>query len=81
MKHGNDAQVDRGRQAAIEPYFFLAIVLPQGERGIVKKRKADGFFQFVHDLSGQKHYRNMCLDDCHLSGVMGVALWPSQCSQ
>src|SRR2546425_6030768 len=74
----HDPEIDRRREAAIEPHFLLATVVPQRERGVVKKGKTDGFLELIDHLPSEKHDRDVRLYHLDVSGVMRVARWLAQ---
>ena len=61
---GQHAEVDLGREAAVEPDLLLAVEAPEFERAVVDEApERDRLLDLVDPLAGQEHHRDVGLDD------------------
>ncbi len=59
----SDAQVGIGCQPPVEIDFLQAVLTALFEGGEIKKPEIDGLFHLVDQVTGDKHIRDMGLDD------------------
>ena len=64
--HGDHAEIDGRRQAAVEPHFLLAEVPPPFQGGEIQKTEIDRLLDLVGERPGQEHDRDVRLADLHL---------------
>ena len=62
-------EVERGREAPIEPQLFLAEVTSRGKRREIEKAEIDGLLELVCEASGEKHIRDVRLEDGHTFAI------------
>jgi hypothetical protein len=51
---------------------FLFLIFSFGKRGEIKETKINRLFYLVDKIAGQQHIRNMRLQKCYLSCVVGI---------
>jgi hypothetical protein len=70
------SQIDAGSEAAVQTHFLLRKMISPFNRRVVEKRKANCFSDFVDELAGQEHARNVCLYQFNLGWTLWVKLRP-----
>jgi hypothetical protein len=65
-------EVERRSEPPIEPYLLLAEVSPSLERTEVEEAEIDRLLHLVHIVAGEKHPRDVGLDELHVLDGVGI---------